>query len=69
MLPIKHSTIFKSRWWALLWAAGIIWAAYDFASPGTDGGNASANTEQPTDAAGQPINSDDVNKLADALKD
>lgn len=33
MLPIKHSSIFKSRWIALLWAAGIIWFALDVASP------------------------------------
>lgn len=32
MLPIKHSSIFKSRWTALLWAAGIIWFALDVAS-------------------------------------
>ena len=31
MLPIKHSTIFKSRWVALLWAAGICWLTWDFA--------------------------------------
>jgi hypothetical protein len=31
MFPMRTSTIFKSRWWALIWAAGIIWFAYDFA--------------------------------------
>jgi len=31
MFGMKLSTIFKSRWMALLWAAGIIWLAYDFA--------------------------------------
>ena len=36
MIPIKHSAIFKSRWMALLWAAGIIWFAYDFAAPASD---------------------------------
>jgi len=30
MIPMKSKTIFTSRWWALLWAAGILWAAYDF---------------------------------------
>jgi hypothetical protein len=30
MLPIKHRTIFKSRWWALAWSAGIIWSAVQF---------------------------------------
>jgi hypothetical protein len=23
--------VFRSRWWALAWAAGICWMAYDFA--------------------------------------
>ena len=27
---MRNKTIFKSRWWALVWAAGIIWAAHDF---------------------------------------
>jgi hypothetical protein len=31
MIPMRTSSIFKSRWMALLWAAGIIWFAYDFA--------------------------------------
>ena len=32
MFPIKLSTIFKSRWMALLWAAGICWMVWDFAN-------------------------------------
>ncbi len=31
MLPIRHKTIFKNRWWALLWAGGIMWSAVQFA--------------------------------------
>lgn len=31
MFPFRLSTVFTSRWMALLWAAGIIWFAYDFA--------------------------------------
>ena len=31
MFPMRTRSIFKSRWMALLWAAGIIWFAYDFA--------------------------------------
>lgn len=39
MLPIRHKSIFKSRWMALLWAGGIIWTAVDFAGgrPHSDG--------------------------------
>ena len=41
MWPMRTSTIFKNRWWALLWAAGIIWFAYDVAAsaPRDDGNN------------------------------
>jgi hypothetical protein len=31
MFPMRTAWIFKSRWMALIWAAGIIWFAYDFA--------------------------------------
>lgn len=64
MFPMKTSTVFKSRWMALLWAAGIIWFAYDFAGSQPQDENASANSEQPTDASGGAISSDDTNKLA-----
>jgi len=55
MIPMRTSTIFKNRWWALLWAAGIIWFAYDFAgfAPQDDGNNAAA--------------ADDSNKVAEIL--
>ena len=48
MIPMKTSTIFKNRWWALLWAAGIIWFAYDFAgsAPSDDGNNSAAADDQ-----------------------
>ncbi len=66
MIPMKHSTIFKSRWMALLWAAGILWFAYDFAAPSDDASKAT-NTEQPTGATGAPGSADDEKKVADAL--
>ena len=43
MVPMRHSTIFKSRWMALLWAAGILWLAYDFGTSAQSDDNASAN--------------------------
>ena len=67
MVPMRSSTIFKSRWMALLWAAGILWFAYDFANSEPQPSNASANAEQPTDVSGAPITSDDSNNLADEL--
>ena len=67
MIPVKTSSVFKNRWMALLWAAGIIWFAYDFAGSGPQGGNASANAEQSTDATGAAISNADTNKLDQEL--
>jgi hypothetical protein len=68
MIPIKHSTIFKSRWMALLWAAGIIWFAYDFAAPPDDDTNsAGTNQVQVTDANGAPVTPDEAKQLEEAL--
>jgi hypothetical protein len=47
MLPIQHKHIFRSRWVALLWAAGILWFAYDVASSApADDDNNMANSAQ-----------------------
>ena len=67
MIPMRTSSVFKSRWMALVWAAGILWFAYDFAGSQPQAGNASANSEQPTDATGAPVTADDEKRLADAL--
>ena len=63
---MRTSSVFKSRWMALIWAAGIIWFAYDVAGSEPQASNASANAEQ-TDATGSPVTSDDTNRLADEL--
>ena len=68
MNPIKHSAIFNSRWLALLWAAGILWFAYDFVAPSSDDANAVASDEvQITDANGVPVNPDEAKQLDEAL--
>jgi hypothetical protein len=46
MFPLGYSSIFRSRWAALLWAAGIIWFAYDFAGSGSQDDNSAANVDQ-----------------------
>ena len=51
MFPMRWSTIFKSRWMALLWAAGIIWFAYDVAGSQPQDVNSSDNTSQAIDQA------------------
>ena len=68
MFPIRHSAIFRSRWMALLWAAGIIWFAYDFAGPASEETNsADSNQVQITDANGAPVSSDEARQLSEAL--
>ena len=68
MIPMRWSTIFKSRWMALIWAAGIVWFAYDFAAPSEPLENAGDNEVQVTDASGAPVSPAEANKLSDAIK-
>jgi hypothetical protein len=68
MIPMRSSTIFKSRWMALIWAAGIIWFAYDFAAPSDDQANAADNQVQITDASGAPVSPEEAQKLQEAVK-
>jgi hypothetical protein len=67
MVPMRFSTIFKSRWFALVWAAGIIWVAYDVAGGPSKTTNASDNAEQPTDVTGAPITPEDEKKFEQVL--
>ena len=65
--PDAHSSIFKSRWMALLWAAGIIWFAYDFAAPTATSELRPDNEMQITDASGAPVTPDEAKQLEEAL--
>lgn len=68
MIPMRTSSIFKSRWMALLWAAGIIWFAYDFTAPNDGAANQSDNHVVVTDASGAPVSPDEEKKLEEAVK-
>ena len=68
MIPMRTSSIFKSRWLALLWAAGIIWFAYDFAAPSEDSSNVDSNQVQITDASGSPVSPEEAKNLEQAVK-
>jgi hypothetical protein len=68
MIPMRTSSIFKSRWMALLWAAGIIWFAYDFAAPNDEAANADGNRVQITDASGAPVSPEEAKQLEEAVK-
>ena len=68
MIPMKTSTVFKSRWMALIWAAGIIWFAYDFAGSQPQPAQNGDNAGQATDAAGEPITPEEQNKAEEILR-
>ena len=63
MIPVRYSAIFRSRWWALLWAAGFIWFAIEVAAP-LDGSSAN---EASTDVTGAPVTAADEKALQEAL--
>ncbi len=42
MIPMRTRSIFKSRWMALLWSAGIIWFAVDVAGGSDQSSDATA---------------------------
>ena len=52
MLPIGHKHLFRNRWLALLWAAGICWSAVSFVgsdSPDNADGNVTAVDQAATE--------------------
>jgi hypothetical protein len=65
MYPFRYSTIFRSRWMALLWAAGILWTAYDYAAP--DSNAAAGNNQQAASDDGGSLSNADVAALKDSL--
>ncbi len=66
MFPFfRYSWIFRSRWMALLWAAGICWMAVEWVGPEPQGGNSATVA---TDATGAQISPDDVKRIEDGLK-
>lgn len=66
--PVMISTkIFRSRWAALFWAAGIIWTAYDVASANTPDPVTNNATAADTDATGVAIDNRDLAVLANAM--
>ena len=63
----RTTSIFKSRWMALVWALGIIIVAFEVAAPDAQASNTSENAQAPTDAMGDPITPEDANKLDSIL--
>lgn len=66
MLPFfRHSWIFRSRWIALAWAAGICWMAVDLVGgEPKDGGDAAIAT----DITGAQASPEDVKRIEESLE-
>lgn len=64
MIPMRSSSIFKSRWMALIWSAGIIWLAVSVAGP-DDAASNNAAADQPTDVTGARITDENMKQFAD----
>lgn len=60
------SRLFRSRWAALFWAAGILWTAYDVANDAPEPAPATGNASVSTDATGEPFDARDLAILANA---
>jgi hypothetical protein len=67
MIPMRTSTVFKSRWMALIWAAGVLWFAYGVAGSAPSASRGSDNAEQPTDVTGATITDEDAKKFEQAV--
>ncbi|WP_267397385.1 MULTISPECIES: hypothetical protein [unclassified Sphingomonas] len=71
MLPSPR--IFRSRWTALIWAGGIVWAAVDIAgsAPGKPAGNETAAVQNGqtglTDPLGDPVDAADLKTIANLV--
>jgi hypothetical protein len=63
MIPMRTSSIFKSRWMALIWSAGILWFAFSVAGPDDSTGNTAA--AQATDVTGATISDENLKQFAD----
>lgn len=64
MLPIKHKSIFKSRWIALLWAGGVLWSACTFVG-GQPGATAASGNR--VDADSDAASAADLQAAVNAL--
>ncbi len=66
MFPFRTSSIFRSRWMALLWSAGILWFAYDVATSSVASPDAD-NATAVMDASGAQVTPEQVEAAEKAL--
>jgi len=61
---MKH--LFLNRWMALVWSAGIVWLALDFANPGP---RDTAGKQVTTDVTGAEVSNDQVEQVESIIAD
>jgi hypothetical protein len=61
---MNFSRLFRSRWAALFWSAGILWTAYDVANDAPEPASAANNASVGQDATGAAIDARDLAILA-----
>ena len=69
MFPFRTTSIFRSRWIALFWAAGIIWTAVDYAGHAPKRGADGNTSDTITDESGAPVDEAQLNQAAHLLSD
>ena len=71
MFSSRPSRIFRSRWAALLWAAGVLWTAVEVVGFGSNVGHAKqadADNATLTDATGAPVSDADLAVLRNLVE-
>lgn len=63
---MRTSSIFRSRWMALLWAGGIIWTAVEFAGDHRD--QQEAGNAAMTDATGAQVDAEQMKQAEKILE-
>lgn len=68
---MPYAKLFRSRWAAMIWAAGILWTAVDvagFSSPDAPATNNSIAAAPDQDATGVTVDNNDLAILANVMK-
>lgn len=65
---MPYRKLFRSRWAALLWAAGILWTAVDVVGFAPHARSAAAASADRTDATGTDVDAADLATLANVMK-
>ena len=63
---MPYAKLFRSRWAALIWAAGILWTAVEVAGVSPDA-STTQNASADTDATGMAVNNSDLAILASVM--